>query len=138
GGVAGGAPNIDDFDGDGYPELATALSNFYDVIDLQAPSAACPAWPTLLDPVNAPPQTNPARDPGGISCRRDSDCTVAGTTCNELAGACVCLHNGWKRDTEDDSSSVTSSSVFDFNGDGAAEVVYGDECYFKVYDGSNG
>jgi hypothetical protein len=28
---------------------------------------------------------------------------------------------------------VTSSSVFDFNGDGAAEVIYNDECYFRVY-----
>ncbi|MEZ4271384.1 MAG: CARDB domain-containing protein [Myxococcota bacterium] len=35
-------------------------------------------------------------------------------------------------------SSVTGSSVFDFNGDGAAEVVYNDECYFRVYDGTNG
>ena len=50
----------------------------------------------------------------------------------------MCLHNGWKRDTEDDSSRVTSSSVFDFNGDGAAEVVYNDECYFRVYDGTSG
>jgi hypothetical protein len=40
--------------------------------------------------------------------------------------------------TEDDSSKVTSSSVFDFNGDGAAEVVYGDECYFRIYDGTSG
>jgi hypothetical protein len=28
--------------------------------------------------------------------------------------------------------------VFDFNGDGAAEVVYNDECFFRIYDGSNG
>ena len=45
-------------------------------------------------------------------------------------------HNGWKRETEDDSSRVTASSVFDFNGDGAAEVVYNDECFFRIYDGS--
>jgi hypothetical protein len=58
--------------------------------------------------------------------------------CNTTAGTCVCLHNGWQRLTEDDSSRATSSSVFDFNGDGAAEVVYGDECYFRVYDGASG
>jgi hypothetical protein len=138
GGQRGGAPNIDDFDGDGFPEIATALENFYTVLDLQAPSTACPAWPDLLDARTAPPQTNPPRDAGGMSCRRDSDCTTAGTTCNETSGECVCLHNGWKRDTEDDSSRVTSSSIFDFNGDGAAEVVYNDECYFRVYDGSTG
>ena len=28
--------------------------------------------------------------------------------------------------------------MFDFQGDGAAEVVYGDECYLRVYDGSDG
>jgi hypothetical protein len=42
------------------------------------------------------------------------------------------------RITEDDSSAVTGSSVFDFNGDGAAEVVYNDECFFRIYDGRNG
>ena len=36
------------------------------------------------------------------------------------------------------SSRVTGSSVFDFNGDGAAEVVYNDECRFRIYDGKNG
>ncbi|HEV8551614.1 MAG TPA: CARDB domain-containing protein, partial [Polyangiaceae bacterium] len=141
GGVAGGAPNVDDFDGDGFPEIATALSNFYAVIDLQPPTAddgACPAWPNLLDGRTDDLQGNPPRDPGGKSCKKDADCTVAGTTCNELAKKCVCLHNGWMRDTEDDSSRVTSSSVFDFNGDGAAEVAYGDECYFRVYDGGTG
>ena len=30
------------------------------------------------------------------------------------------------------------SSVFDFNGDGRAEVVYNDEYYFRVYDGITG
>jgi hypothetical protein len=138
GGDWGGAPNVDDFDGDGFPEIATALSDFYQVIDLQAPDATnCPAWDDPLDATSAPPQTNPARDPGG-ACSDDADCTLSGTTCNELAKRCVCLHNGWQRETEDDSSRVTSSSVFDFNGDGAAEVAYGDECYFRVYDGAAG
>jgi hypothetical protein len=139
GGERGGAPNVDDFDGDGFPEIATALSDFYRVIDLQAPDDDnCPAWPNTLDASSDDLQGNPARDPGSDSCMDDADCTVSGTTCNELAKKCVCLHNGWQRDTEDDSSRVTSSSVFDFNGDGAAEVAYGDECYFRVYDGATG
>jgi hypothetical protein len=50
----------------------------------------------------------------------------------------VCLHNGWKRASEDDSSKSTSSSVFDFNGDGAAEVVYNDECVLRIYEGRTG
>ena len=32
----------------------------------------------------------------------------------------------------------TGSSVFDFDGDGRAEVVYGDECFTRVYDGITG
>jgi len=137
GGEAGGAPNVDDFDGDGFPEIATALEDFYTVVDLQAPQAStCPAWTSLLGPREPSPGSNSARDPGG-ACTTDADCNE-GSVCNVRAGACVCLHNGWRRDTEDDSSRVSSSSVFDFNGDGAAEVVYNDECYFRVYDGATG
>jgi hypothetical protein len=43
----------------------------------------------------------------------------------------------WQKASRDDSK-VTGSSVFDFDGDGRAEVVYGDECYSRVYDGRNG
>ena len=43
----------------------------------------------------------------------------------------------WTRTTQDDSA-VTGSSVFDFEHDGRAEVVYGDECYTRVYDGPTG
>jgi hypothetical protein len=137
GALSGGAPNVDDFDGDGFPEIATATEEIYTVFDLQAEEATnCPAWDVILDASGAPPQTNAARTPGA-TCDEDTDCN-AGAVCNERLGQCVCLHNGWKRDTEDDSSRVTSSSVFDFNGDGAAEVVYNDECYFRVYEGGTG
>ncbi len=44
----------------------------------------------------------------------------------------------WQSPTQDLSSNRTGSSVFDFQGDGAAEVVYNDECYFRVYDGKDG
>jgi len=44
----------------------------------------------------------------------------------------------WSKVTQDLSSSVTGSSVFDFQGDGAAEVIYNDECYLRVYDGRTG
>ena len=43
----------------------------------------------------------------------------------------------WTNTTQD-ASSKTGASVFDFQGDGVAEVVYGDECYLRVYDGSTG
>jgi len=44
----------------------------------------------------------------------------------------------WLKVTQDKSSGCTGSSVFDFNGDGKAEVVYRDECWLRVYDGSTG
>src|SRR5690606_35479914 len=40
--------------------------------------------------------------------------------------------------TQDTSSNITGSSVFDFDGDGTAEVVYNDECYMRVYAGPDG
>ncbi len=44
----------------------------------------------------------------------------------------------WSMPVQDYSSSVTGSSVFDFEGDGASEVVYADEVTLWVYDGSTG
>jgi len=44
----------------------------------------------------------------------------------------------WSKETQDLSSNATGSSVYDFQGDGAAEVVYNDECYMRVYSGVDG
>ena len=44
----------------------------------------------------------------------------------------------WSQATHDLSSNATGSSVFDFQGDSAAEVVYADECYMRVYTGTDG
>jgi hypothetical protein len=57
-------------------------------------------------------------------------------------GAYVVIeHDGtlkWSNTTNDYSSGFTGSSVFDFEGDGAAEVVYADENDVWVYDGATG
>jgi hypothetical protein len=44
----------------------------------------------------------------------------------------------WTSVTQDQSSNTTGSSVFDFQGDGIAEVIYADECYLRVYAGDTG
>lgn len=44
----------------------------------------------------------------------------------------------WQKPTIDRSSNATGSSVFDFQGDGVAEVIYADECFMRVYDGRTG
>ena len=54
------------------------------------------------------------------------------------APAAGALFVRWSRTTQDGSSNATGSSVFDFQGDGAAEVVYADECYMRVYSGTDG
>ncbi|AUX45295.1 hypothetical protein SOCE26_067770 [Sorangium cellulosum] len=132
----GGAPNIDDFDGDGFPEVGTAFGLNYVMLDLQAPTEECPAWPNSFRDSGTGLQGNPERTPNGVPCTTDADCGGSGAaTCNTQRGTCVCYHNGWQRVTEDNSSRATGSSVFDFNGDGAAEVIYNDECYFRIYDG---
>ena len=44
----------------------------------------------------------------------------------------------WQHATKDTSSARTGSSLFDFEGDGRAEVVYSDECFLRVLDGVTG
>jgi hypothetical protein len=52
-----------------------------------------------------------------------------------VAGA---MFTRWVAKAQDKSSAATGSSVFDFQGDGAAEVAYQDECFARVYDGATG
>jgi len=44
----------------------------------------------------------------------------------------------WQQATQDASSSFTGSSVYDFEGDGIADVVYADEINLYVYSGTDG
>lgn len=75
----------------------------------------------------------------------DPDCLGAGAgaarpggVCNRAAGTSYPDGVLWGKQSQDFSSSITGSSVFDFNGDGPAEVIYRDECYLRVYRGSDG
>ncbi len=104
----GGAPTASDFDGDGQVEFAAAANQYYSVYDPDCNTAG-----------------TPSERPGGL-CNRAAD----------MLG----LPDGilWAQLSQDRSSSGTGSSVFDFDGDGAAEAVYGDECYLRVYKGASG
>jgi hypothetical protein len=81
----GGAPNVADFDGDGYAEIGTAGGEYMVVFD--------------------PDGTEPIL---------------------------------WQSLTKDTSSANTGSTVFDFEGDGEAEIIYTDECFVRIYKGSDG
>lgn len=65
---------------------------------------------------------------------------VADLECLATPLPAQCSDNGirWKVANEDCSSRATGSSVFDFDGDGKAEVVYNDETTFRVMDGTTG
>jgi hypothetical protein len=107
----GGAPTAGDFDGDGQVEFAAAANQYYAVYD--------------PDCVAALGGQSPAERPGGKCVRPPG--------MENLPDGVL-----WARVSQDYSSSLTGSSVFDFNGDGEAEAVYGDECFVRVYSGKSG
>jgi hypothetical protein len=111
GNPGGGAPTVADYDGDGLPEVGVAGRAFLTVYD--------------IDCTDAP-------RPGGT-------CS-AGNACDDFDGVPGPCPSGmlWSRRTQDISSNITGSSVFDFEDDGKAEVVYGDECFVRVYRGTDG
>ena len=90
----GGPPTVSDFDGDGLPEVAVAGQAFYTIYVLDC---------------------GPAPRPGG-------QCNLG--RCDFAAGTCAAGgHVLWSKSTQDISSNVTGSSVFDFEADGSSEVL---------------
>jgi hypothetical protein len=63
----------------------------------------------------------------------DLDCLAT-----PLPAGCASPGVLWAVPNNDCSSRTTGSSVFDFDGDGEAEVVYNDERYFRVFRGRDG
>lgn len=63
----------------------------------------------------------------------DPDCISAGNP-----AGCGDFGLRWVAPSDDGSSSVTGSSLFDFNGDGRTEVIYNDQYRFFIFDGANG
>ncbi|MCC6873125.1 MAG: hypothetical protein IT378_02360 [Sandaracinaceae bacterium] len=63
----------------------------------------------------------------------DLDCTGA-----PLPAECNAQNIRWRVRNMDCSSRSTGSSVFDFDGDGRAEVVYADEENFRIFSGVDG
>lgn len=56
------------------------------------------------------------------------------TGCNDESQSYV----RWSKPSQDASSAQTGATIFDFDGDGNAEVVYADECFLRVYAGTDG
>ena len=122
-----GYPAVADFDKDGGPEIVVVSAG---TVRLQTAGGGV-LW-------NVP---NPA-GVGGPPTIADYDgdgmpeIGVAGK-----AGYVVFDTDGkvlWQQPTQDASSSVTGSSVYDFEGDGVADVIYADEINLYVYSGIDG
>ncbi len=158
-----GYPAIADVDLDGNPEVVLVANGFVRVLERDSGLAWCGVDPTQAM-CNADPtlRTAAVALPGGgrggpptvadfdgdgrpeIAAAGGSSYTVydlyregeaiAGPS-NPALGD---VYERWSRETQDQSSNATGSSVFDFQGDGAAEVIYADECFMCVYDGSTG
>jgi hypothetical protein len=130
-----GFPGVADFNGDGRPEVVLVASGRVWILD-----GATGA--TRLGPA-----TLPGTGFGGPPTVADFDGTpgpeigVAQAnyyTVLDPDFATSQLRVLWRTANHDLSSSVTGSTVFDFEGDGVAEVLYADECFVWVYDGPTG
>jgi hypothetical protein len=152
-------PAVADFDHDGVPEivavdnLAHTLSVWrYDAAQPQKfTSVRAPVDINAMFPTNTCPGGNWGATHGGgppTVADFDGDGTPDVGTAGgigyvvfsgkKLLDPAVTAPILWAQPTTDCSSASTGSSVFDFDGDGKAEVIYSDENHLRIYDGTNG
>jgi hypothetical protein len=146
-----GYPAVGDLDRDGTPEVVVIESAF-----TPAPYAG-DHWlralhadgSDLFGPIDLNADRAPATDVSNDTVAGGGPPTIANFDDDpepEIAAAgayayAVFENDGtlrWSSLSNDRSSRKTGSSVFDFDGDGAAEVVYNDQYWLRVYDGRDG
>lgn len=121
----GGPPNIADFDGDGRPEVSFAGTGCMVVVDPDCAAATPAARAALANTAGSGCNVAVPTSPGPTRCSVEVPTSLA----DEIGVL-------WQYQTQDQSSAVTGTSVFDFQGDGKAEVLYNDECFFRVFEGA--
>ncbi len=127
-GYADGYPAAADLDGDGLGEFVVTGNGYVRVFENDC--SYITGWSLLGGGWGGPPTI---ADFDGDGAR---EIGVAGTSkyvVYETNGAIL-----WSMPVTDESSNSTGSSVFDFDGNGAAEVVYGDEVRLWIFDGTTG
>lgn len=134
--VPDGFPAIADLDRDGHPEVIV-VGGSAQVFVLAGATGA-----VLLGPASVP-GTGAGGPPTVADFDGDGEPEIGVATANYYSVlkpnfAQSRIDVLWKMDNHDYSSSVTGSTVFDFEGDGKAEVVYADECWLWVFDGTTG
>lgn len=134
-GQADGYPAIGDLDGDGTPELVVISAGTARVHDATTGSLLASA--DMPGVGNGGPPTVSDFDGDGV---RDFASAVGDsyTIFRYSSQPTPAIEVIWSVPTLDISSSQTGSSVFDFEGDGSSEVLYNDECYLRVYGGTDG
>jgi hypothetical protein len=131
-GLPDGLVAVANFDADSQAEIVVVQSGVVRLVKLGPGASLTQVWSASI----------PGGGTGGPPTIADYD----GDGLPEIgvAGAvryAVFEHTGalkWEAVTQDSSSNRTGSSVFDFNGDGAAEVVYRDELFLRIYAGATG
>ncbi|MEM9192462.1 MAG: VCBS repeat-containing protein [Myxococcota bacterium] len=142
--IPNGHTAIADLDLDGTPELIVVTSSDHSVRALN-PATGADVWgPIDINPPELAAQVAANGNPGGggpptiANFDDDPNPEIA------FAGGYAYVifeHDGsrkWFLETVDRSSRSTGSSIFDFEGDGVAEVLYNDERTFRVFRGPDG
>lgn len=141
---------IADLDVDGTPEVIAVRAGVVDILDgptgarwsgltaaLAIPGGGTGGAPTVADfDGDGLPEISAAGQ--AFYTVYDPDCLATPPREGGSCGSGTTDGILWSTATQDLSSSVTGSSVFDFQGDGVAEVIYNDECFLHVYDGETG
>jgi hypothetical protein len=136
-----GNPAVADLDGDGRPEVVVVVPALHELRAHHADGKLY--WgPVDINQGRADLADKCQGCGGGPPTIADFD----GDGKPEIAAAAgygyvIFEHDGkpkWFSQTQDLSSRVTGSAVFDFEGDGKAEAVYGDEALLRIYRGGDG
>ena len=130
-GQSDGYPAVADFDGDGQAEIVVTGGGMARLQDTDGTVLWSQSIPGASNAYYGGPPT--VADFDGDGEPEIGVCSGSLYTVFEGSGAIL-----WQVSTQDASSGNTGSAVFDFEGDGVAEVVYADETRLWVFSGKDG